>query len=255
MEIILNVGKDGYNPFLKSKVDAFILSLKDYSIGEAYPLTFFKIKKAIKEIHENNKKVYININFIPNEDELNKFKKVFNDVLNLNPDQYIVSDLGVLNMFKNKELLHKVIYDSQTYICNKFTAKFFLDLGVSHIVLPAVLTEEEIEEISSYNNCNVEVLFDGYPIISISKRKIISTYLKNNNLEKKGNLYYLKEETRNSLLPVIEDTHGMYVYNFEPIRLSNNILSKVNYVRINSFLRSKTSILNTIKEVAKLCKK
>ena len=196
MNIILNTNKLGYTPFLDTHINSFIIGFKNFCINQEYTLSLKELPRAINEIKGKNKKIYLSINIFASEKDILKFKKIINKLKILNIDGFIVSDLGILNLFKENNLINKVILDLQTYTTNKYSAKSLLDLGVKRVSLSKEITLEDIEEISIFNNGNIEVLCQGYNAITHSKRPILSCYYKNLNLNKKNNIHYIKEESR-----------------------------------------------------------
>lgn len=255
MEITLNINKDGYIDYLDKDIDSFIISLKKYSMGEEYTLNIEEMQEAINTIKRSKKNIYVNINYIPDEDQLNDFKKDFENILKLDADAFVVSDFGILNMFKKNNILDRVIFSPQTYICNMHTAEFFSKMNIKKMVLSNELSVEEISKISEKIQDGVEILYSGYHIMTISKRNILDSYFKYHNIKRNGNLFYLKEETRDILLPAFEDDYGLYVYTNDCIKLDKNIFnSNIKHIIINSFLRNKEDILNDVKEVRSICK-
>ncbi len=250
MELILNVSKSGYKPFLNTKIDAFIIAVNDYSEGELYKLSLDKLEDAIKEIKAANKQIYLKMNILLSETKLDDFRKDLDKYTSLEVDAFVVSDFGVLNIFKERNLLERVIFNPETYICNNLSAKFISDLGVKRISLANELELSEIIEIGNYVPGKVEVMVEGLPKISTSKRNILSTYFNYYKLNKESDIYYAREENRDSKLPMFEDEEGLYVYNNVNTSrfndLSKLLENNIKYLRIEGFNKSEVEILELI---------
>lgn len=213
MSIILNTNELGYLPFIDSDVDIFIIGLKGCCVNQKYTLSLNKLKEAIKNIKDKNKQIYVSINLFALEKNIKKIKQLIPKTKDLDIDGYIVSDLGVLNVFKQNHLENKVILDLHTYVTNKYSAKSLLDLGVKRITISKEITLQDIIDISSYNNGKIEVLAQGYNPITYSKRPILNCYYNKYNLKKNNNLHYIKEESRNNYYLLDEQKDNLIVYN------------------------------------------
>lgn len=212
MELVLKVNELGYQPFIDCEIDSFIIGLNGFCINQNYVLSIKKIASYIKEIKDKNKKIYLNINMFASDKELNKFKKVINQLLPLNIDGFVVSDLGVLNILKKANLVNKVILDLHTYVTNKYSAKSLLNLGVKRVCVSKEITLEDIKEISLFNKGNIEVLAHGFYPITYSKRSIVDAYYKNFNICKKETIHYIKEESRDSYYCLTQNRNNLTVY-------------------------------------------
>lgn len=234
MNIILNTNSLGYKPFLDCPVDSFIIGLKDFCINQKYNLSIKNLPLIINEIKNKNKKIYISINDLLLEKKLSKFKKIFNQLILLDIDGFIVSDLGVLNVFIENNLQSKVILDLQTYITNKYSAKSLLDFGIKRICVSKEITLEDIKEISIYNKGNIEVLCQGYTSIAYSKRPILDCYYKKYKLNKNKETHYIKEESRDNYYYLNQEKNILTVYNDKQYSLFN-ILPNLIESEINNF--------------------
>jgi len=213
MNIILNTNELGYLPFLETPVDSFIIGLKGFCINQKYSVNIKELDNMIKEIKNNNKNLYLSINTFLLEKDLKRFKMIFNKIKNLDIDAFIVSDLGILNIFIENNLENKVILDLQTYVTNKYSAKSLLNLGVKRIVLSKEITLEDIKNISTYNNGKIEVLSQGYVPITFSKRPILKCYYEKYGLNKKGDTHYIKEENRDNYYYLYEEKDNLTIFN------------------------------------------
>lgn len=245
MEIILKVNELGFEPFLDNPVDSFIVGLKGFSINQNFVLSLSKLPDCIKKIKDKNKKIYLNINCFALEKDIKKFKKLVNKLLDLEIDGFIVSDLGMLNIFKSLSKENKVILDLHTYITNKYSAKSLIDLGINRLCVAKEITLEDIKEISAFTNGKLEIQCQGYYPITHSKRPILDTYYENFKLNKKTNIHYIKEETRDAYYCLTQDKNSLTVYYDKEYSvfpyLNDLVQSNVNSFRIDAnFLDEET---------------
>ena len=140
MKLVLNTNELGYKDFLNSSVDTFIIGLKNFCHDQTYTITLKEIPTIIDELKANNKKLSLSVNIFALENDIKKLDKIIDSLLDLDIDSFIVSDLGVLNLFKKRNAENKVVLDLQTYVTNKYSAKSLLNLGVKRIVLSKEIT-------------------------------------------------------------------------------------------------------------------
>lgn len=274
MEIILKVNEKGYKDFLNTDINSFIIGLKDFCHNQEFSLSINELPKCVKEIKENNKNVYLNINLFALERDLIKFKKIINKIIFLDIDGFIVSDLGIFNTLKKIGIANKVTLDLQTYVTNKYSAQSLLNLGAKRVCLAKEITLDDIIEISTFNNGNVEILAQGFYPITYSKRPILKCYYDNLKLKDNSNsLHYIKEENRESYYMLKEDKKNLSVFYDKEYSIFNYLKilidNKVTHFRIDtSYLKEETIkeyiifyskainyiASNNFKEYEKLCK-
>lgn len=245
MELILNTNELGYMPFLNTSVDAIIVGLKDFCINQPFSLSTKELLTAIKSIKNNKKKIYLSVNFFATEKNILRFKKTLNVIKDFEIDGYIVSDLGVLNIFKNLGIQDKVTLDLQTYITNKYSAKSLINMGISKISLSKEITLNDIKTIANFNSGKIDLLVQGYYPITYSKRPILNCYLKNFKLKRNNTKYFIKEESRQEYYPLIEEKNGLLVYNSKQYSLFNELpelINNVSSLRIDTIFLSEKEI-------------
>lgn len=235
MNLILNTNEFGYTPFLNSPIDSFIVGLKNFCINQKYTVNINKINSVISDIKSKNKNIYLSVNLFAKDKELKKLNKIITKLSNLNIDGFIVSDLGVLNLFKKFNLEHKIILDLHTYVTNKHSAKSLLDLGINKVTLSKEITLDDIKEISLFNKGNVNVLVQGYVPITYSKRSILTRYYSKYKLTRKHTTHYIKEESRDNYYYLDETKENLVVFNDKQYSLFPHLDELIDN-NINTFL-------------------
>lgn len=213
MNLILNTNKLGYKPFLSSKIDTFIIGLKDFCINQNYEVSLKKLSVIINDINKSNKKIYLSLNIFAKESKIKKLESSINKLQKLNIDGFIVSDLGVANIFKKLGLESKVILDLQTYVTNKYSAKALLDLGIKGLFISREITLNDIKEISNFNKNKIFVLAQGFVPITYSYRSILNCYYKKHKIKNKTDIHYIKEENRDNYYYLTQKNNSLTVFN------------------------------------------
>lgn len=108
-----------------------------------------------------------------------------------------------------------LVYNPDTLMCNSPDVQFYLDLGISAVLLSKEITLDEMKEIIENTNGNTEVILFGRLNMSYSKRYLLSSYMK--EIGKEEEVFDRKdlvliETTREGKMPVVEDEHGTAVY-------------------------------------------
>lgn len=102
------------------------------------------IERLCKEAHRFNSRIFITLNTILRDDELEGARQMAWDVYNAGADVLIVQDMGLLEIDLPPIQLHA---STQTDIRTPEKAKFLQDVGFSQIVLARELTLQQIKEI------------------------------------------------------------------------------------------------------------
>ncbi|MBQ7477075.1 MAG: U32 family peptidase, partial [Selenomonadaceae bacterium] len=136
-----------------------------------------EIIQAVNFTHNLGKKIYITVNIFANNadlDELAAYLKFLDDV---GVDAVLISDLGVFTLAKEVTKNLALHVSTQANVTNYRAANFFHELGASRIVLARELSREEILEIKSKSDVELEIFVHGAMCISYSGRCYLSHYL------------------------------------------------------------------------------
>ena len=147
MKLIANINQYGYKAFLNSMADILMIALKDYSSSYFMDYELKDIPAIIKEIHDNNKQVYLSLNKICNEETIKKFEKDVLKIKDYEFDGIVVSDFGMLQILKEQNLINKTIFNPITTITNKYNANIANNLGIDHVCLANELNIKDLIEI------------------------------------------------------------------------------------------------------------
>lgn len=160
--------------------DAVYLSGKSFGMrAGAGNFSLDEMAEAIKYAHEHGVKVYVTVNTMPRADEYAALEKYISAVNELEPDAYIVADIGVMDAF------HRLIPDAnlhvstQASIVSSETAETYMRLfGAKRVVLARELSLSEIAEIRKNTSpeLELEVFVHGAMCVSYSGRCLLSNH-------------------------------------------------------------------------------
>lgn len=172
---------------LRYGADAVYIGGKNYSLrANAINFTNEEIKEATKFAHSLNKKVYVTVNIVLHDENIDGLKEYLLFLDSVNVDAIIVSDIYIMSLWKELNLKMELHVSTQASTLNKETALFYKELGASRIVLAREASEEDIKEIKDYTGLDLEAFIHGAMCTSISGRCIMSNYATNRDANRGG---------------------------------------------------------------------
>ncbi len=144
--------------------------------ANANNFTLEELKKAVLFAHERNKKLYVTVNIIFHEKELEGLDSYLKQLDEINVDAIIASDIVVIKKVKKLGLNLEVHVSTQASILNSESALFYKELGVSRLVLAREANLKDIKEIKEKTNLELECFIHGAMCTSFSGRCVMSNY-------------------------------------------------------------------------------
>lgn len=222
VELLAPVGNmEKFKMALHYGADAVFLGGKMFNLrAGSNNLSDEELIYAVDYAHKRGKRVYVTLNVIPHNDELELLPEYVKFLDEIGVDGVIVADLGVFQIVKENSNL-KISVSTQASNTNWRSVKMWKDLGASRVVLARELSLEDIAEIRrKVPDIELEVFVHGAMCMSISGRCLLSNYMTGRDANR-GDCaqscrwkYNLVEETRpGEYMPVFEDDHGTYIFN------------------------------------------
>ena len=132
------------------------------------------IERLCREAHRFNSRIFITLNTILRDDELEPARQLAWDVYHAGADVLIVQDMGLLELDLPPIQLHA---STQTDIRDPAKARFLQDVGFSQMVLARELTLPQIREIYQVldaDRCKLEFFIHGALCVAYSGQCYIS---------------------------------------------------------------------------------
>lgn len=197
--------------------DSFIIGEENFGLRLAHYFSHKEIIDIIDLCQSRNQKVYLAVNKIIHEDELDKFTDYINTVSKLNIEGIIFGDLAVYQIARKFDLIHKLVYNPETYITNYESVRFFAKKGIKRVSLAKEITLEDITTIANKKDLEIEILAHGAINMFHSMRNLVTNYFRflkhqEPHIHHKEKLFLL-EEKRDDKYPIIEDQNGTHVFN------------------------------------------
>ncbi len=210
-----------------------------YMGGERYGLraqagnfTLEEIIDAVQFTHNMGKKIYITVNIIPHNEDLEGLPEYLKDLESAGVDALIISDPGILTIAKESVPDMELHLSTQANNTNYKAAEFWHKQGIKRIILARELSFTEIKEIieKSPKELGFEAFIHGAMCISYSGRCLLSNYMVGRDANR-GECahpcrykYYLVEEKRpGQYMPIEEDDRGAYIFNSKDLCMIEHI--------------------------------
>ncbi|MCR5350830.1 MAG: U32 family peptidase, partial [Acholeplasmatales bacterium] len=169
---------DCFYQALYNGADAIYLATDKFG-ARAYAknLTLEELKTALTFAHSKNAKVYVTVNTIIKENELDDAKAYVKKLYELGVDGLILADFALIN-YTNKYLKPMECHIStQAGVKDLEDVKFFEDLGVERTVIAREVSIDEIKKIKANSKMALEVFAYGALCVSYSGGCLFSSLL------------------------------------------------------------------------------
>lgn len=213
--------------------DAVYLAGKVFGL-RAYGGNFTReeMKEAVDYAHKLGRKVYVTVNIIPRNEDLEGLDDYLKFLEEIHADAALISDLGVFSLAREVAPGLPIHVSTQASAANWRTVRMWKELGASRVVLAREVSVKEMAEIRKKVDIELEVFGHGAMCISWSGRCLLSNFFTNGKRQSnRGECiqacrfkYAVVEETRpGQYWPVEEDNHGTYVFNSKDLCMIDHI--------------------------------
>lgn len=179
MKIVAPAGDiERFYAAIKSGADEIYMGLKGFGARRnAENFTVEEIKEAIDYAHERGSRVFLTLNTLMKNVEIEflytNFKKLYEHGL----DAVIIQDLGYFRFLK--ENFPNIDYHGSTQmtVANHVEANYLKKIGFKRIVLPREMSFEEIKKIKEKTDIELEVFVSGALCVSYSGNCYMSSFI------------------------------------------------------------------------------
>lgn len=191
-----------------------------------------ELKEAVSYAHSMGKKVYVTVNIIPRNEDLEGLDDYLKYLESIHVDAALISDLGVFSLCREVAPNLPIHVSTQASSANWRTVKAWKDMGAERVVLAREVSVKEMADIRKKVDIDLEVFGHGAMCISWSGRCLLSNFFTNGKRQSnRGECiqacrfrYAVMEESRpGQYWPVEEDEHGTYVFNSKDLCMIDHI--------------------------------
>ena len=167
--------------------DAVYIGGQEYSLrANATNFSIDEIKEGCSFAHKLGKKVYLTLNIVMHNEDLEGLEEYIKDVVDAGIDAFIVSDPCIISYIVDNYPNVEAHLSTQNSTSNYEAVKFFKEEGVKRIVLARELNKEEIKEIIDKTGVDIEVFIHGAMCTCYSGRCALSNYVTNRDANRGG---------------------------------------------------------------------
>lgn len=245
--------------------DAVYMGTSSLSLRSRVQVDDDELEKTISYAHSMDKKVYAAVNiyaFDNKYDEVIKQAKRLNEI---NVDGAIISDGGIVEIFKQYAPNVDIHISTQANIVSYHNANFWYNNGAKRVILGRELNKEQIKEIidKTPKDLETEIFVHGAICFGYSGRCFLSDFLASRSANLGDcaqscrwayNVYVEEKNNPGNLMPVDDDEHGTYIFSSKDLCLIKEIPEiiemGVNSLKIEGRLKTEyylASVINTYK--------
>ncbi len=163
---------------VRSGADAVYLGAKDFSArASAQNFSLEELGDAITYCHIRNVKVYLTVNTLMFDTELEPALELITKAYNLGIDAVIIQDIGLASLVRRYLPKLRLHGSTQMSVHTPKGAQALYEMGFSRVVLSRELSLSEIKEIASACPIELEVFVHGALCMSVSGQCYFSAML------------------------------------------------------------------------------
>ena len=178
-ELLAPVGNtESFYAALNGGANAIFMGLQEFNArGRASNFTRPMLQLAVGKAHDKNVKVYITLNTLIKNKELDQLVDVLSFLASLKVDGIIIQDWGVY--YIARRFFPKLVLHASTQMGNHNSAgvNFAASKGIVRTVLARELTMPELEKIAKESKAELELFVHGALCYSFSGMCLFSSYL------------------------------------------------------------------------------
>ena len=175
-ELLAPVGSmDHLKVAINAGASSVYLSGKNYGARKfAENFTLDEIREALNIAHMHNVKVYVTVNTIIKQREVENVLNYLSCLYEIGADAVLVQDLGLVELIKEYLPDLKVHASTQMTLENQLKLDYIESKGVRRVVLPREMRKEEIENLKT--NMELEIFAHGALCYSYSGQCLMSSF-------------------------------------------------------------------------------
>lgn len=167
--------------------DAIYIGGYNYSLrANAINFSENELKEAVAYAHSLNKKVYVTVNIVFHNQDLEGLKNYLISLANIKVDAVIVSDIAVIKIINDNQIPLEIHLSTQASTLNYEAALFYKKLGVKRIVLAREASRDDIKIIKEKTGLDLECFIQGAMCTSFSGKCVLSNVTTNRDSNRGG---------------------------------------------------------------------
>lgn len=243
--------------------DAVYMGTSSLSLRSRVQVNDDELEKTVNYAHNIGKKVYAAVNIYAFDEKYDEVIEQAKRLSKINVDGAIISDGGVVEIFKEYAPNVDIHISTQSNIVSYHSANFWYNNGARRVILGRELNKEQIKEIieKTPKDLDTEIFVHGAICFGYSGRCFLSDFLASRSANLGDcaqscrwayNVYVEEKNNPGNLMPVDDDEHGTYIFSSKDLCLIKEIPEiiemGVNSLKIEGRLKTEyylASVINT----------
>lgn len=191
-----------------------------------------ELKEGIEYAHLHNVKVYVTVNILAHNEDMEQVKEYLKELGEINPDGLIIADPGIFSLAKRLIPHVERHISTQANNTNYETYLFWWELGAKRVVSARELSLAEIAEIRRRipEEMEIESFVHGAMCMAYSGRCSLSNYMTGRDANQgacshpcRWNYSIMEEKRPGEYFPVYENERGSYIFNSKDLCMIEHI--------------------------------
>ncbi len=221
--------------------------------------TIEDMQEALEYAHSRGKKIYITMNILPHNEDLEGIEEYIQKLVDLKVDALIVSDPGIYSIIRSIDKDIECHMSTQASVTNYKTVNYWKEQGMKRIVLARELSLKEITDIKTkVPDVELECFVHGAMCMSYSGRCLLSNYMTGRDANR-GDCaqacrwkYRLVEEKRpGEYFPIEENEKGTFIFNSKDLcmieHLDKLIEAGIDSLKIEGRVKSQYYVATVVR--------
>lgn len=201
---------------LKDHVDGFIVGQNNVSTRLTRSFSDAEIIEASQLAKVHNKLFFITMNRILHDKDEQTYQAFLEAIDSDAVTGYFIGDIGISTIANKLNITHKMIYNPETLLANRFDVHYYHELGFQGAFLAKEITKEDVIEIGHQRPYHLFMYIHGYLNMFYSKRQLIEAYFENqgkyNLYHDERNLKVIEEKRPDLIYKILEDEAGTHIF-------------------------------------------
>ncbi len=211
--------------------DAVYVGGKHFNLRSIHGnFTLKQLKEGVEYAHKRGVKVYLTLNAVLAEDEIERFGDYIQELKKIDLDAVIVSDMGVFSLIRKIWPQVPIHISTQANTNNSAAVNQWARLGAQRVNLAREVPFKNLQKIMAQSQTEIEVFIHGAMCISYSGRCMLSKYMSGRDANRgrcahscRWKYYLMEQERSNLFFPVCPDKKGTYIYNSRDLCLLSKL--------------------------------
>ena len=151
--------------------DSFVLPILGFAVDYN---NYFTLEEIEAILSKTDKEIFVVINKMISNKDIKDLETLMLKLDKIGIAGIFFYDMAVLEIKRRLNLNVDLVWNNTHMVTNYYTCNCYYDLGVKYAYLSNEITIDEILELNKKSNTHNIFMLLGYPVVSFSKRRLVS---------------------------------------------------------------------------------